>query len=146
MCFFKAKTSFDFACFCCLLCLKSPVMVSLTPMPSGGGCRPQGRPERENVTGPRCKMTATVGVCERFYRLQAVTFSLFRHPPRGGSADATFPRWGKERTAANSPDVAASLWCCCGTSGTTFPTIKCCKFSGGGGLSSVLLPGRRGRV
>ena len=54
MCFFKAKTSFDFACFCCLLCLKSPVMVSLTPMPSGGGCRPQGRPERENVTEPRC--------------------------------------------------------------------------------------------
>ena len=30
------------------------------------------------------------------YRLQAVRFSLFRHPPRGGSADATFPRWGKE--------------------------------------------------
>ena len=54
MCFFKAKTSFDFACFCCLLCLESPVMVSLTPMPSGGGCRPQGRPERENVTGPQC--------------------------------------------------------------------------------------------
>ena len=41
-------------------------------------------------------MNASVGVCERFYRQQAVTFSLFRHPPRGGSADATFPRWGKE--------------------------------------------------
>ena len=26
---------------------------SLTPMPSGGGCRPQGRQERENVAGPR---------------------------------------------------------------------------------------------
>ena len=24
------------------------------PSPSGGGCRPQGRPERENVTEPRC--------------------------------------------------------------------------------------------
>ncbi len=24
------------------------------PSPSGGGCRPQGRPERENVTGPQC--------------------------------------------------------------------------------------------
>ena len=24
------------------------------PSPSGGGCRPQGRPERENVAGPRC--------------------------------------------------------------------------------------------
>ena len=24
------------------------------PSPSGGGCRPQGRQERENVTGPRC--------------------------------------------------------------------------------------------
>ena len=41
-------------------------------------------------------MAAAVGVYERFYRLQAVRFSLFRHPPRGGSADATFPRWGKE--------------------------------------------------
>ena len=24
-------------------------------------------------------------------------FSLFRHPPRVRSADATFPRWGKDR-------------------------------------------------
>ena len=37
------------------------------------------------------------------YRLQTVAFSLFRHPPRGGSADATFPRWGKERGSAQRP-------------------------------------------
>ena len=59
------------------------------------------------------EMTAAGGVCERFCRLLAVTFSLFRHPPRGGSADATFPRWGKEMGTANSPDVAAHLRCCC---------------------------------
>ena len=75
------------------------------------------------------KMTATVGVCERFYRLQAVRFSLFRHPPRGGSADATFPRWGKERAAADSPDVGACLWRCCWGVGTSPPTIKCCGFA-----------------
>jgi len=45
--------------------------------------------------------------------LQAVRFSLFRHPPRGGSADATFPRWGKEgrllirRGFVDNGDVAA---------------------------------------
>ena len=66
------------------------------PSPSGGGCRPQGRPERENMTGPQCGNERNWRVCERLYRLLAVTFSLFRHPPRGGSADATFPRWGKE--------------------------------------------------
>ncbi|MBR6096517.1 MAG: hypothetical protein IKP82_06210, partial [Oscillospiraceae bacterium] len=67
------------------------------------------------------EMTATVGVCERFYRQQAVRFSLFRHPPRGGSADATFPRWGigvkltitgdfkqsKQQKQAKSKDVFA---------------------------------------
>ncbi len=66
------------------------------PSPSGGGCRPQGRQERENVTGPRCENDRNRGGMQRFNRLQAVRFSLFRHPPRGGSADATFPRWGKE--------------------------------------------------
>ena len=66
------------------------------PSPSGGGCRPQGRRERENVAGPRCGNDRSRGIFERFYRLQAVRFSLFRHPPRGGSAAATFPRWGKE--------------------------------------------------
>ena len=45
------------------------------------------------------EMTAAVGICERLYRQQAVTFSLFRHPPRGRSANATFPRWGKEGVA-----------------------------------------------
>ena len=100
-------------------------------------------------------MTETGGICERFYRLQAVTFSLFRHPPRGGSADATFPRWGKERTAADSPDVGTCLWRCCAERrgrrslpgmrdspnvgaclwrccwgvGTPPPTIKCCGFA-----------------
>ena len=73
-------------------------------------------------------MTATVGVCERFYRLLAVRFSLFRHPPRGGSADATFPRWGKERAAADSPDVAVCFWCCCRGVGTPPPTLRCCGF------------------
>jgi len=33
-----------------LMSSKAP---SPVPSPSGGGCRPQGRPERENVTGPR---------------------------------------------------------------------------------------------
>ncbi len=83
------------------------------PFPSGGGCRPQGRPKRENVAGPRCGNDSSRGICERFYRLQAVRFSLFRHPPRGGSADATFPRWGKEMAATDSPDVAAHLRFCC---------------------------------
>ena len=73
-------------------------------------------------------MTATVGICERLYRLLAVRFSLFRHPPRGGSADATFPRWGKERAAADSPDVAAWFWCCCRNAGTPPPTLRCCGF------------------
>ena len=73
-------------------------------------------------------MTAAVGVCERFYRQQAVRFSLFRHPPRGGSADATFPRWGKERAAADSPDVAVCFWCCCRGVGTPPPTLRCCGF------------------
>ncbi|MBR3861614.1 MAG: hypothetical protein IKM84_07015, partial [Oscillospiraceae bacterium] len=36
----------------------------------------------------------------------ADAFSLFRHPPRGGAADATFPRWGTEIAAANSPGMA----------------------------------------
>ena len=85
------------------------------PSPSGGGCRPQGRQERENAAGPQCGNDRNRGVCKRFYRLQAVTFSLFRHPPRGGSADATFPRWGKEGALADSPDAAAHLRCCCGT-------------------------------
>ena len=67
------------------------------PSPSGGGCRPQGRQERENVAGPRRgNDRSRGGYAHITYRLQAVRFSLFRHPPRGGSADATFPRWGKE--------------------------------------------------
>ena len=73
------------------------------PSPSGGGCRPQGRPERENVTGLQCGNERNWRVCERLYRLLAVTFSLFRHPPRGGSADATFPRWGKEGGTRSGP-------------------------------------------
>ena len=52
----------------------------------------RGRARRER----NVEMTASRGEKQRFYRLQAVRFSLFRHPPRGGSADATFPRWGKE--------------------------------------------------
>ena len=51
------------------------------------------------MTGPQCGNERNWRVCERLYRLLAVTFSLFRHPPRGGSADATFPRWGKEGAA-----------------------------------------------
>ncbi len=31
------------------------------------------------------------------------TFSLIRHPPRGRSADATLPRWGKDNGASLSP-------------------------------------------
>ena len=34
--------------------LRSSKAPSAIPSPSGGGCRPQGRPERENVTEPRC--------------------------------------------------------------------------------------------
>ena len=33
---------------------RSSKALSPLPSPSGGGCRPQGRQERENVTGPRC--------------------------------------------------------------------------------------------
>ena len=73
------------------------------PSPSGGGRRPQGRQERENVTGLQCGNERNWRVCERLYRLLAVTFSLFRHPPRGGSADATFPRWGKEGETRSGP-------------------------------------------
>ncbi|MBQ2633022.1 MAG: hypothetical protein IJF88_00360 [Oscillospiraceae bacterium] len=57
------------------------------------------------MAGSQCGNDRNRGVCNEFYRLQAVTFSLFRHPPRGGSADATFPRWGKEMAAADSPDM-----------------------------------------
>ncbi len=34
--------------------LSSSKAHSPIPSPSGGGCRPQGRQERENVTGPQC--------------------------------------------------------------------------------------------
>ena len=34
--------------------LRSPRMPSPIPSPSGGGCRPQGRQERENAAGPQC--------------------------------------------------------------------------------------------
>ena len=49
--------------------------------------------------GPRCGKDCNRLEKQRFHSLLAVTFSLFRHPPRGGSADATFPRWGKEGAA-----------------------------------------------
>ena len=67
---------------------------------------------------PRCRNDRNRKEKQRFSRLLAVTFSLFRHSPRGGSANATFPRWGKERTAANSPNVAAWLSCRCGGAAT----------------------------
>ena len=63
---------------------------------------------------PRCRNDRNRKEKQRFSRLLAVTFSLFRHSPCGGSANATFPRRGKERTAADSPDVAAWLSCRCG--------------------------------
>ena len=68
-----------------------------------GGCRPQVRQERENVTGVRCGKDRSGGYANGIYRLLAVRFSLFRHPPRGGSADATFPRWGKEGANQQRP-------------------------------------------
>ena len=34
--------------------LMSSKALAPIPSPSGGGCRPQGRQERENVAGPRC--------------------------------------------------------------------------------------------
>ena len=66
------------------------------PPPAGEGVAHKGDRRGRTWRDRDVEMTATVGVCERFYRLQAVRFSLFRHPSRGGSADATFPRWGKE--------------------------------------------------
>ena len=74
---------------------------------------------------PRCRNDRNRKEKQRFSRLLAVTFSLFRHSPCGGSANATFHCWGKERTAANSPNVAAWLSCCCGgatTGWTPSPT------------------------
>ena len=97
--------------------------------PAGEGVAHKGDRRGRTRRNRDVKMTETGGICERFYRLQAVTFSLFRHPPRGGSADATFPRWGKEKAAADSPDVGACLWRCCWGVGTPPPTIKCCGFA-----------------
>ena len=86
------------------------------PSPGGGGCRPQGRQERENAAGPRRGNDRGGGEKQRFCRLLAVAFSLFRHPPRGGSADATFPRWGKEMAESTQrpcrgrrPDAPAAV-------------------------------------
>ena len=73
-------------------------------------CRPQGRRERENLTGPRRGNDRKRGSMQRFCRQQAVTFSLFRHPPRGGSAAATFPRWGKERTNPLVLPIPSFAW------------------------------------
>jgi len=119
-------------------------------------------------------MTAAVGRCNVFCRLLAVTFSLFRHPPRGGSADATFPRWGKERTnpqrpcRGRRPDAPAATPRIYKTSGefanvlrirpTSFHVVAAaarkgqalslqgggCGFAAGGQLNSVLLRGAPG--
>ena len=100
------------------------------PSPAGEGAANRGGRRGRTRRDRDVKMTAAVGVCERFYRLPAVTFSLFRHPPRGGSADATFPRWGKEMAAADSPEVTACPWRRCRDVGTPPPTMKRCGFAG----------------
>ncbi len=76
--------------------------------PAARFCRGRTRRDRD------VKMTAAVGVYERFYRLLAVTFSLFRHPPDGG---CHLPPLGEGKDG--------------------------CGFAGGDGLSLVPLPGRR---
>ena len=73
-------------------------------------------------------MTADGGICERFYRLLAVTFSLFRHPPRGGLADATFPRWGKEMAAADSPFFSVNVAFLRGAPGLSVRPKRPCPF------------------
>ena len=79
------------------------------PPPAGEGVAHKGDRRGRTWRDRDVEMTATVELCERLYSQQAATFSLFRHPPRGGSADATFPRWGKEIAAANSPEVILNL-------------------------------------
>ena len=99
------------------------------PPPAGEGAAHKGGRRGRTRRERNVEMTAAAGVRERIGSLLAVRFSLFRHPPRGGSADATFPRRGKELAVANSPNVAACLWCCCRGVGTPPPTMKCCGFA-----------------
>ena len=55
------------------------------PSPSGGGCRPQGRQERENVTGPRCgndrRGKATILPSASGHVLPLPSFALRQMPP-----------------------------------------------------------------
>ena len=57
------------------------------PSPSGGGCRPQGRPERENVTGPQCENDRNRGECANDFtvcwrsRSPSSVIRLCRMPP-----------------------------------------------------------------
>ena len=73
------------------------------PPPAGEGVAHKGDRRGRTWRDRDVEMNATVGMCERLYRLLAVRFSLFRHPPRGGTADATFPRWGKEGETRSGP-------------------------------------------
>ena len=92
------------------------------PPPAGEGAAHKGGRRGRTRRDRNVEMTAAVGVCERFYCSLAVTFSLFRHPPRGGSADATFPRWGKEGGLRICRTWCLSLVLLCGTPRTAFPT------------------------
>ncbi len=113
------------------------------PPPAGEGAAHKGGRRGRTWRDRNVEMTATGGVCNEFYRLQAVTFSIFRHPPRGGSADATFPRRGKEMTAADSPDVALVFGAAARRAGVGAPYNRRLRIRRGWCLSLALLPGRR---
>ena len=126
MCFFKAKTSFDFACFCCLLCLKSPVMVSLTPMPRWGKEETdQRRPCRgRRPDGPAAAVRFSKTFGEFAHCLpetrrycggvgDAATYKVNADSPDGLLRFCTAARNAEDgvpyRACANSPKVEANL-------------------------------------
>ena len=100
-------------------------------LPGGKGLAPSGR---------ECPDTRQPWANSQPYSAFARGFPVLGRVLRGKGKP--FPYNG---TVADSPDVGSCLPCCCWRAGSARPTRKCCGFAGHGGLSRVLLPGRRGR-
>ena len=86
------------------------------PPPAGEGVAHKGDRRGRTWRDRDVEMTAAGGICEAFYCLPAVTFSLFRHSPGG---ECHLPPLGEGRGG--------------------------CECAGHGGFPLALLPARRGR-
>jgi len=83
------------------------------PSPSGGGCRPQGRPERENAAGPQCENDRSRGGMQRFLPFASGHVLPLPSSASRGIGGCHLPPLGAGKGGCEFAGGGAWLWCCC---------------------------------